>query len=33
VGNVLIFPDSVEPRRDDRVVCRERLAGLLKYYH
>jgi putative transposase len=33
VGNVLIFPAGVRRRSDDRVVCRERLGGLLKYYH
>jgi hypothetical protein len=33
LGNVLIFPTGVQPRRDDRVICRERLGGLLKYYH
>jgi hypothetical protein len=33
VGNVLIFPTGVHPRSDDRVACRERLGGLLKYYH
>jgi hypothetical protein len=30
---VLIFPAGVPPRCDDRVLCRERLGGLLKYYH
>ena len=33
LGNVLIFPLVGRSRRDDRVVCRERLGGLLKYYH
>jgi putative transposase len=33
LGNVLIFPLCGRSRRDDRVVCRERLGGLLKYYH
>ena len=33
LGNVLLFPHRVQPRRDERVVCRERLGGLLKYYH
>jgi transposase InsO family protein len=32
LGNVLIFPAGVQPRNDP-IVCRERLAGLLKYYH
>jgi len=33
LGNVLIFPTRVQPRNADSVVCRERLGGLLKYYH
>jgi len=34
LGNVLILPCGVQPRSQDRVVCRERLGGLLKdYYH
>ena len=33
LGNVLIFPLDVQVRSDDRVVSRERLGGLLKYYH
>ena len=33
LGNVLIFPSSVQTRRDDSIVSRERLGGLLKYYH
>jgi hypothetical protein len=33
LGNVLIFPAGVQPRSGDRVVCRERLGGLLKYFH
>jgi len=33
LGNVLIFPLDVQARSDDRVVSRERLGGLLKYYH
>jgi putative transposase len=32
-GNVLLFPRSVNTRRDGRVQCRERLGGLLCYYH
>ena len=34
-GNVLLFPSSQEPStcRDQSVCCRERLGGLLKYYH
>ena len=33
LGNVLIFPRSVQTRSDNPIVCRERLGGLLKYYH
>ena len=33
LGNVLIFPAGVHARSDDRVVCRERLGGMLKYYY
>jgi transposase InsO family protein len=33
LGNVLIFPAGGQPRRYDRVVCRERLGGPVKYYH
>ena len=33
LGNVLIFPTRVQTRRDGHIVCRERLGGLLKYYH
>jgi len=33
LGNVLIFPPRGQTRRDGRIVCRERLGGLLKYYH
>ncbi len=34
-GNVLLFPSSQEPStcRNKSVYCRERLGGLLKYYH
>jgi transposase InsO family protein len=31
LGNVLIFPAGPPTPRDGRVVCRERLGGLLKY--
>ena len=33
-GNVLLFPSHEEPQncRGDRVHCRDRLGGLLKYY-
>jgi transposase InsO family protein len=32
-GNVLLFPRSANTRRDRHVQCRERLGGLLRYYH
>jgi len=32
-GNVLLFPRGTNFRRDGPVRCRERLAGLLRYYH
>ena len=32
-GNVLLFPRGTNIRRDGPVQCRERLAGLLRYYH
>ncbi len=34
-GNVLYFPSSQEPStcRNQSACCRERLGGLLKYYH
>jgi transposase InsO family protein len=32
-GNVLLFPRGTNIRRDGPVRCRERLAGLLCYYH
>jgi putative transposase len=32
-GNVLLFPDDTETRREQPVQCRERLVGLLRYYH
>jgi putative transposase len=32
-GNVLLFPRSANTRCDGHVQCRERLAGLLRYYH
>jgi hypothetical protein len=34
-GNVLLFPSSQGPTtcRNQSVCCRERLGGLLKYYH
>jgi putative transposase len=32
-GNVLLFPRGTNIRRDGSVQCRERLGGLLRYYH
>jgi putative transposase len=32
-GNVLLFPRATNIRRERRVQCRERLGGLLHYYH
>ena len=32
-GNILLFPRSANPGRDGPVQCRERLGGLLRYYH
>jgi putative transposase len=32
-GNVLLFPRGTNIRRDRSVLCRERLGGLLRYYH
>ena len=34
-GNVLLFPTATKAmkRADGSVVCKERLGGLLKYYH
>ena len=33
LGNVLIFPARGQTRVTDRVASRQRLGGLLKYYH
>src|SRR5262245_9866427 len=33
LGNVLIFPAGDQMPIHDRIACRERLGGLLKYYH
>ena len=33
LGNVLIFPGGAQTPRHDRIVCPERVGGLLKYYH
>ena len=33
LGNLLIFPTGPRMISSDHVVCRERLGGLLKYYH
>jgi putative transposase len=33
-GNVILFPSAqAEPDSDAAIACRERLGGLLKYYH
>src|SRR4030088_2380679 len=32
-GNVLLFPRDTDRHRQGRVRCRERLGGLLRYYH
>jgi len=32
-GNVLLFQRVTEARRDNPLRCRERLGGLLRYYH
>jgi hypothetical protein len=32
-SNVLLFRRVMETRRDEPVQCRERLGGLLRYYH
>jgi transposase InsO family protein len=32
-GNVLLFPRGTNIRRDKPIRCRERLGGLLRYYH
>jgi putative transposase len=32
-GNVLLFPRVTDIRREQPVQCRERLGGLLRYYH
>ncbi len=32
-GNVLLFPRNTDRGREGPVRCRERLGGLLRYYH
>ena len=32
-GNILLFPRDMDVRREGSVQCRERLGGLLRYYH
>ena len=32
-GNILLFPQNTDVRRAGPVRCRERLGGLLRYYH
>lgn len=33
LGNQLIVPLGKQPNREGHIACRERLGGLLKYYH
>jgi hypothetical protein len=33
LGNKIIAPDRDVGKLEGEVVCRERLGGLLKYYH
>ena len=33
MGNVLLFPSDTNIHREGTVQCRERLGGLLRYYH
>ena len=32
-GNALLFPRATSQQREGPVRCRERLGGLLRYYH
>ena len=32
-GNILLFPRATDRQREGPVRCRERLGGLLRYYH
>jgi hypothetical protein len=32
-GNILLFQRVTEAHRDNPLQCRERLGGLLRYYH
>ena len=32
-GNVLLFPEESRPESQGPVLCRQRLGGMLKYYH
>ena len=32
-GNILLFPRATGQQREGPVKCRERLGGLLRYYH
>ena len=32
-GNLLLFPGDTDVHREAPVQCRERLGGLLRYYH
>ena len=33
LDNQLLFPEALTTRRNGPIACRERLGGLLKYYH
>ena len=33
LGNRLIVPLAEQPNHEGSIACRERLGGLLKYYH
>jgi putative transposase len=32
-SNILLFHQATQTRREEPVQCRERLGGLLRYYH
>jgi hypothetical protein len=32
-GNILLFPRATDRQREGPVSCRERMGGLLRYYH
>ncbi|HMF99568.1 MAG TPA: hypothetical protein VKE96_34950, partial [Vicinamibacterales bacterium] len=33
LSNQLLVPLAEQPNHDSHITCRERLGGLLKYYH